>query len=746
MKKLFSSLTLFAIVLGLWAMAAPGALAQDSNPGQDSTPSLETSAVSLASLGEEGDIILRGPYDSYDVRFTPPPSWSLLPGASLLLNLDAAFSNPDGTSAAATGAMLQVSLNDYLISTVFIDQLGEQTAQITIPPEALIPYRSDGRHVLRFFLDASVDCRFTRESSVVLKSNSMLDLPHEVVAPSTDLAILPRPIYQEGSFLPETAALVVPDQPSTEELQAAITVAASFGRMSSGNLALPLVPVSILTEETMASSHLVVVGKPAGLDLLDGIGFVSRVSAGRVNMANGQPDDGVIESAVSPWNEARVVLYVGGNSDAGVVKAAQALSYGLLQPGGQPSQSLISAINPDEVPSTTAVDRTLADLGYMSRSASGYGTSYLEYHFPIPTGQVPGSDPYFNLVYTHSALLDLARSGLVIMLNDQRIGSAAFTEEGAQQVNSLRVSLPNDALQPGDNKLVVQANLRPRDFCSDFTSSSLWFNVFSTSLVHLPLTPAQIGTSSVLVDLSLYPLPFSSDPTMGNVGFVLTDPTSWNIAAQIAADLGDRANGQILRPSVALASAIPDGYQEQYDLIVIGRASEIPLISEMSDVMPAPFESGSDLATEQSLPISYRLPAGASIGYLEFFSSPWNPDKTVLTVLGSSGEGLLWAGNAILDSRLRVNLAGNYAVVNRDQIQTADTRAGFAPNLSATAVPGGEMSVVDVPSIPMQVSARPGWLLPTIIVSLLLTVGLIAFLALRGMRSTGKPVEKQDAE
>ena len=746
MKKLFSSFTLFAIVLGLWAMAAPRALAQDGNPGDDLTPSPETGVVSLTLLGEAGDIVLRGPYDSYDIRFTPPPSWSLQPGASLLLNLDAVFSNADGTSAAAIGAVLQVSLNDYLISTVFVNQLGEQTALITIPPEALIPYRSDGRHVLRFFLDASADCRFPHESSVVIKSNSLLDLPHELVAPSTDLAILPRPIYQEGSFLPEAATLVVPDEPSAEELQAAMTVAAGFSRMSSGDLVLPLVPVSALTEETLASSHLVVVGKPAGLGLLNGIDFVSPISAGRVNMVNGQADDGVIELAVSPWNEARVVLYVGGNSEVGLVKAAQALSYGVLQPGEQPSQSLISAINPDEIPSNTAVDRTLADLGYIDRSASGYGTSYLEYHFLIPIGQVPGSDPYFNLVYTYSALLDTARSGLMIMLNDQRIGSAIFTEEGAQQVNSLRVSLPDNALKPGDNKLLVQTNLRPRDFCSDFTNSSLWFNVFSNSLVHLPLIPAQIGISNAQIDLSLYPLPFSSNPTMENIGFVLTDPASWNIAAQIAADLGDMANGQILRPSVALAGAIPDGYREQHDLIVIGRASEIPLILEMSNVMPAPFEAGSDLATEQSLPISYRLPAGASIGYLELFSSPWNPDKSVLTILGSSGEGLSWAGNSILDSKLRGNLAGNYAVVNRNQIQTTDTRAGFVPNLSATVVPGGDMSVIDLPSIPSQASARPSWLLPAIIVNILLTFGFIVFLVLRGMRNARKQIGKQDTE
>jgi hypothetical protein len=730
MKKFIHSLILLALLLGSWAASAPAAQAQEATP----PAAIDDGIISLAQLGQ-ADMLLRGPFDSNDVRFTPPGSWLLKPDASLLLKVNPSFAAGTTTVSQGSGASIQVSLNDVLLTTIFISQTGVQTFLVPIPPEALVSTRSDGRHVLRFFLDASTDCRFDHETSVVIQSDSLLSLPHDLISPSTDLSLLPRPIFQGDSFLPETALLVVPDQPTAQELQAAMTVEAGFGRMTSGNLALPLVTAGSLTEEQKASNHLVVVGKPAGLGLISGVNFVSPVVASGVNDPQVQPEDGVVEMAVSPWNQGRVVLYVGGNSDAGVVKAAQALSFGVLQPGSQPSQTVIGAVNTTPAQTTVAADRTLTDLGYQVRSISGYGTSSLEYHFFIPAGQVPGGESFFNLIYTHSALLDPGRSGLVVALNDRRIGSALLTEDSASQVNSLKVALPAEVLRPGDNKLVVQVDMRPRDFCSNFMTDSLWFTVDPSSLVHMPLVPAEAGIFSLLADLSLYPYPFSADPTLGNVGFVLTDAASWNVAAQIAAGLGRRATGQILAPGVALANSIPDGFTRQHDLIVIGRASAIPLLAELADSMPAPFEAGSDQATERSLPVTYRLPAGTSLGYIEVFPSPWDAKHTVLTVLGSTDEGLAWAADALLITSLRSKLSGNFAVINRTQIQSADTRVGFTSNLSATAVPGAQAVQAQAPAVP-QATARPVWLLPTLVFSGLLLAGLIAFLVVNALRKS----------
>jgi len=67
--------------------------------------------------------------------------------------------------------------------------------------------------------------------------------------------MLPKPLFQ-NSFLPESATIVVPDQPTSGDLQAALAVAAGFGRMTDNKLGLTLTPLSKLPEATRDTSNL----------------------------------------------------------------------------------------------------------------------------------------------------------------------------------------------------------------------------------------------------------------------------------------------------------------------------------------------------------------------------------------------------------------------------------------------------------------------------------------------------------
>jgi hypothetical protein len=211
------------------------------------------------------------------------------------------------------------------------------------------------------------------------------------------------------------------------------------------------------------------------------------------------------------------------------------------------------------------------------------------------------------------------------------------------------------------------------------------------------------------------------------VGFVVSksEPASWDIAATIAAELGRRSSGQILTPRLVFADSMPENFVQSHDLIVIGRASQLPLIAEMADAMPAPFEPNSDQAIERNMAVTYRLEPNASIGYIQMFTSPYDSKNSVLAVLGSTGEGLTWSGNVFKISRLRSRLAGNLSVVNREQILTTDTRIGLVSNLSATAVPGALPMVVSSPNPALVIQGRPAWVLPSILVTSILTAVLI---------------------
>ena len=743
MKKVVSLFVLIMLLAGLWAARAPQGYAQGiQTPTPVSSYPDSKDVVSFSTLNGS-DIVMNGPFDSATVQFATPSSWILQEGASLKLEINASSTSQNLPANQNAAASLAVTLNNVLIDTVFIDWTGLQTVDIAIPVAALKSPRADGRHVLDFALDASLDCRFPRQTTVVISSNSAIYLPHAEVPLQPDLALLPKPIYQRYAFQPEPALLVVPTNPTADELKAAMSVAAGFGRMSSGDLVLPLVPLNLLTDEQRLNNHLIFVGNVKNLQSLNAVRFPVEVLPQGLSAPGSQSDDGFIQMAISPWNPARMVLYAGGNTDAGVVKAAEAVSTGLLQPGTQPNLAIISDVNTAVQTPPELEDRTFASLGYPTRTVTGFGYSTLDYNFFIAPGQVADEGAYLNLIYAHSALLDFNNSSLVVSLNDQRIGSERFTEQTSQQTNTLKINLPPSAMRSGDNRLSIQVDLVPVDFCSQNINNSLWFTVSNSSLIHLPLIPSAVGIPSTLLSLGQYQFPFLNSPTLDKVGFVLdpSEPNSWNIAAALAAELGRRSGGKVLGPEVAFGDAVTDPFLQSHDLIVIGRPSQLPVVAKMASAMPAPFDPNSDQASERNMAITYRLEPNASIGYIELFNSPFDSNHTVMTVLGSTEEGLGWSGDALKLPTLRSKLAGNFAVVNREQILTTDTRIGLISNLSATAVPGAMPTVVSLPTTTTTatVTSRPKWIVPAIIVFSLLIVGLLIFLAISTRNQNASP-------
>src|SRR5512139_668793 len=188
--------------------------------------------------------------------------------------------------------------------------------------------------------------------------------------------MLPRPIFQRGSIFPVNVVAVVPDAPSAGELQAAMTVASSFGRMSGGEVPISLVTQSGLTPEMRTESQLIFVGKSSSLSLLQGATLPSPLQGKAFATPGMETDDGLLQMAVSPWNTGRAILVVSGNSDAGVIKAAQALSTTNIQTVGDRSLALIADVTPTTAtgqPNTTLPQElsSFRDLGYDALTMNG---------------------------------------------------------------------------------------------------------------------------------------------------------------------------------------------------------------------------------------------------------------------------------------------------------------------------------------------------------------------------------------
>ena len=727
------------MVCSVLAVATPAAVfAQEE---------ITSDRFTFLQLGQP-EIALAGPHDSRSLTFGLPADWKLDGGGELELLMTVSFNQPAAADpeapAVVSGGILTVEFNNVPIGVFPLNQVGQVQERLIIPVEAMQSTRSDGRMKLDVILDSGLSCYSNQQMVVIMHASSSFTFPFTSVMPDTSLVHFPRPLFQD-SIVQDAVLFVVPDKPSSAELESALTVAAGLANLTGSAVLMDLATVNELTPAKLAEQDLIVVGKANTMPLLSDLAPAAKVVSGRFQGSN--QDDGVIQMINSPWNPANVVLMVGGNSDAGVVKAAQAISTGLIRPGELSNVSVVESVQPTPVNPTLAVYQTLADLGYGDTQFRNR-TNNASYRFYVPPGAAISTDAYFELVYAHSALVDYDRSGVVVTLNNRPIGSVRFTDTTANNsTNHLRVSIPPSTVIPGNNILTVSVNLLPLNVCSDPGSRELWSMIWSDSFLNLPLGifPA---TAATAMGLDTYPAPFSFDSTLGSNAFLLQkdSPDSWRAALQTASFLGDRANGVLITLRAFYADEMPEAEKAKYNLLIFGQPSRLPIMAELNASLPAPFLEGGDIASQANLQVTYRVPENSPVGFLQMLPSPWNADKIILTVVGNSSAGIRWANAALFEPVLRSSLAGNFAVIEGTQILTGDTRyltaesAALKPPVASTA--GPQSAALDVtPPMPM----RPTWILPTLIVSISSVVLLLLWLVLGNrLKHRPKTIQKEN--
>lgn len=752
MKKQISKLLLVpSICIMLLTIIAASAQAQGltptPTPGTTATPTAtpvvqlsNPNVVTFAQL-RQGEIQLNGPYDSTSFSFAAPANWSLQAGASLDLLIGVSFNtnvaaNGQGQAVMVGGGTLTVLLNNVVLSTVQLNQLGELDQKIAIPQNAFNATRSDSRMVLRFVLDSGSSCSINGIHTVVfLHPTSFLTLPHTSVAPSTSLLNFPRPIYQ-NSFTPDRVLIVIPDQPTSSELQAALTTGAGLSKLSFNRIILDMITLSNFKTDYSQDNHLVFVGKAGSLPQLSQLQLPEPVANGQFQLPSDAQDDGLVEMIDSPWSSgSEVILVISGNTDQGVVKAAQAVTSGILRTNRSENLSIIDQVSLIPVSSPQPVDQSLADLGYQGRSFQTRGGDSDEYVFNVPAGMTIGSDAYFELVYGHSALIDYNSSQIVVLVNDQPIGSVRMSDATASNpVNQMKFTIPSSVIIPGKNRITVQVNLVPLSDCTPPNVQGLWVNIWPQSMLHIPLLTVSVSPNAPQ-NLSAYPAPFIYDPVLGTTAFVLekNDLESWRNALQIAAFLGSQSSGPLVQLSAFYGDQTASSDLSKYNLLVMGRASQLPIVSELNKDLPAPFSVGSDVANESNnFQVDYRIPPDSPMGYIETILSPWNSNNVVLAMLGNTTQGVSWAASALINPTLRSRLAGNFAVINNQQILTSNARFESVDigAVNPTKAPPGISQPQTAPTAQTDVS-RPLWILPIFIVILILIVVVILTVVVR---------------
>lgn len=670
LSKLFIAIPL---LFSLWATIAGPTITRAGPLHQDSEPAADTYSFNDLGFGEQ---TLYGPSETKRLQFSLPASWELTDDTAVTLDLETTVIGIGEVTQAdvpPVSGLITVAFNGVPLDTLTV--VSETTQSITLPigDAAILAGRVDSRQELTITLETGVECDINQQIVLTVRASSLFELPHEVVAVPLDLTLLPRPLYQR-SFLPETVTLIIPDAPSIAEIQSALTVAAGLGRMTANRLGITLQQVGALAEADYAASNLIFIGKPAGLPILTEIRLPAAVGSEGLTRRGLEAEDGIVQIAPSPWNDEMVALVISGNTDTGVIKASQAFAsrQTLVNPTAK-NISIVADVNSNVDQAEPPVNQSFSNLGYDTRRISQPGISSLSYDFVIPEGFEPDSEAFVDVSFAHSALIDYDQSGLVASINDEDVGSVRFSD-ATTSLTSTRFVIPRSAIRAGRNVLNLRASLLPRQICFDAGKLDIWMTVWPESTIHMPLAPA-ITESERSLSLGEYPAPFLNSPSLDTTAFVLSadDLIGWQAAVAIAADIGARINGSFINLAAAYSNDVPETLRQERDLILIGRPSGSALITELNEDLPAPYTEGSDQAINRISQVTFRT-EGASVGNLQLLNAPWNRQRIVLAVLGSSDEGLNWATEALTVPDLRARLGGTFALVVDQQLFLGGTR------------------------------------------------------------------------
>jgi len=856
--------------------------------------------ITLKELGYD-ERQLTGPRSSARYYFSLPANWKPQTGGYLELHLDYVVSGQEGYPPA----FLKVRLNDSLLHTEVLGSPAVLKLRLDIPPDVLLLSEDQYVNALRLEFEVDEECEKALLVSLTVKPTSFLHLAYQERPLQLDLALYPKPVYQQRAFELSPVRFVLPPEPSSTDLRAAAMIAARLGRLTSASLPISATLYSDLLAGTVPQEHLIVIGRPdahplirqldlpvsvakrhlalssempamvkpgdtisytltvestsavtesltvedripiggtllacssqciesrpgvvrweigplapgeqasttvkvrlsgltlPGVDaveppgaaiehtatLFDNQGNVLNVdtlsaqvgtatSEKQITSADKQSSyffvhdnqgvaerDGLVQEIVSPWSPAHVALVVTGLDEEALLKAAQALSASDRFPGLSGRYAIVQATHPiSESVALSPEDISLASLGYTDDSIRSLYLEYLEYEFHVPPGWSLSNEAYLALHFAHGAALSDTKATLEVQLNDLPVGSIYLDESNSNSWTAF--PLPTTASQIGSNRIRVQVSADIEDQCRYITNDRYWLTVYADSFLHLPRK-----TVGLRLDLNNFPYPFNSDSDLRDVIFLLPErPALPEIEGvlRLASLLGSGAGGDVFLPQVALGGQPDAEPWAGYHLIAVGLPTNNRYLAAANDKLPQPFWPGTNEIMQKIDRVIYRLPPGVSLGYVQELFSPWDEDRAMLAVTGTTDEGLVWALTSLTDVKLQRELTGNLALIRDRQVRSIDTREKTAdevvaftqvvvpsvtpivmlePTPTATVSPTPTATLTPTPTAVAQAASdmasppvgryQPVWLIPLLILSVL-TVLVAVGIAIRQARS-----------
>jgi len=593
-------------------------------------------------LKHGGDVSLVGIWTAREITFGIPDYWEV--DGVPEIHLDVIRSEqliPEVSSVT-------VWADGRPVGTYMLDGVPGEVDEIEMP----LPLASDsGYHTLTFvaYHRSLLPCELSDHPGLWSRvlGTSYIRVQYRPVEPDLSLSRWPYPFRDDRDPDPAPVVLVIPRNPTAEEIQTAGYIASYLGHAASWR------PMDLyLHKGTVADAppgHVIAIVRGDGnsaaqadLQAILGASAVPEVSSAGLALRSGKlPDAGLLALTPRPGTPTRAMLTVAGKDRSGLLQLATLLAgeESSRLPTGQVElvDSVLAAAPADVRRWEDAVPPeesfTLAELGMDDRMAVGYRGGTVA----IPIDLVPDAHPKpgaarLELVYSYSAQASPQRSRLDVLVDDAAAGGTALTDINGRNRETMLLDLPVHEMGPASN-LFVRFSLTGLEepICLGETHDELWGTVHSDSKITLPRDYWARIPDLALLRFGGYP--FGLRPDLSETLFVLPErPTRSDLQlfVWLAAELGRVARGDRFAYSVRLGGLDDPDELERWELVVVDSGSEAKVLTELDLLEMMSFTVNKPVGVGLALASGGELALGADteVSYIEAVRLPW--DRTAL--------------------------------------------------------------------------------------------------------------------
>jgi cellulose synthase (UDP-forming) len=574
---------------------------------------------------------------------------------------------------------LNLLLNDELLTTLPFTEANAGGGTLDLPLNPLLfgEFNQIRFEAVQHYTDRPDQCEDPTHTSLwsIVSNRSYVTLTFAQLPPAPALGGLPRPLFDPADIRPLNLPVSLTTAPGRDALTAAAIVASWFGAQADYRGA----------EFPALLGHL----PPGhGVVLRSGEAFSEKFGPGAP-----MPRLRVVVNPDAP--QARLLL-IEAPDESGLLLAARAFVMGAYAADGASAEVRSVELPPlakrDAAPRwlDPAQPTLLKTLNPNALSVRGLSPGPLDFDFRLPP------DIYFlketgailDLRYRYSPVTGMG-SSLSTLLNSGFLAGSVLADAGKPGLNrnfdnydEAQTYLPASRLG-SQNRLSLQYEFRRNVSkpCEDFNNDALGGSVDPDSTIRFQ-DYTHYAPWPDLVRFRDGGLPFAVFPDLAQSAFLVADvPDEDSLTAllTVAGHIGHVTGMAALRVVVDGAAAAAN-YADR-DLLVVGRATALPQLSDWKDQLPITFDEkgaslrsfgavsrlqasveGRDLTGALQYSGRVLLDAGRSVGALIGATSPLNSSRAMVVVTAGDLGRVSNVTEALIDPARNQFMLGNLAL------------------------------------------------------------------------------------